>query len=238
MRRGRVLSVLVAVIVAVIAGSTAYVWHLGYLGGPVYTVVEARGADRDGTVAVFFSGDMGFNAGMGPTIAGHIADAGIPVLAVNSLTAFAHRRSVVASNTLVADAVARAEAMPGAKRVMLIGQSFGANIVLAGAAALPPALKRNVAIVELIVPSDSMLFRATPGGAFDITHDGPALPYAQQLTGPNVLCLHGESETGSLCPEWHQRNVTSVALPGGHFLHEDSALVTATLLRALGGPDA
>jgi type IV secretory pathway VirJ component len=39
---------------------------------------------------------------------------------------------------------------------------------------------------------------------------------------------------GSLCPVWRSPSVVPVALPGGHFLREDDALVAATLLRAIG----
>ncbi len=231
--RRRLLAGIAAILLGLVAASAAFAWHLGYFGGPLYTLVAAHGRPRDGTVAVFFSGDMGFNAGMGPHIAAGLADAGIPVLAVNSLTAFAHRRSEAQADAMVTDAVHRAASLPGARRIVLIGQSFGANVVLAGAAALSPSDRRRLALVALIVPSETMLFRATPGGAFDFGHDGPALPRARRLADTPVLCLSGETETDSLCPAWRQPNVTDVTLPGDHFLHEDSALVAATVLRTL-----
>ena len=77
-----------------------------------------------------------------------------------------------------------------------------------------------------------MLFRATPGGVFDFTDDGPARPAARRLDWAPVLCIHGVEESGSLCRGWRQRNVQVVGLPGGHFLHDDPALVAATVLRA------
>jgi type IV secretory pathway VirJ component len=217
---------------AVLIGAAAYCRHLGYPRGPLFTLVHASAPDRDGTVAVFFSGDMGFNAGMGPVIAGHMAKGGLPVIGVNSLTAFARRRSPDEAAALVEQAARRALALPGARRLMLVGQSFGANMLLAGLDRLAPSLRSRVAMVALIVPADTMLFRATPGGVFDFGNDGPAGPAARALNWAPVLCIHGVEESSSLCPGWRQRNVHILSLPGGHFLNDDSAGVAATLLRA------
>lgn len=222
------------VLAALLAGAGAYCRYLGYPDGRVFTLVHAARAPADhGRVAIFFSGDLGFNTGMGPVIAGHMARGGLPVLGVNSLTAFARRQSAEETGRLVEQAARRALALPGARRLVLVGQSFGANMLLAGLHRLPPPLRDRVEMVALIVPADTMLFRATPGGVFDFGDDGPARPAARALDWAPVLCIHGAEESHSLCPAWRQPNVRSVALPGGHFLRDDSARVAATLLRAL-----
>ncbi|WP_242127090.1 virulence factor [Sphingobium sp. Sx8-8] len=225
-------SMLVLLLACLLIGAGVYCRYLGYPHGRIFTLVRAPAADRNGTVAVFFSGDMGFNAGMGPVIAGHMARGGLPVIGVNSLTAFARRRSPEETAALVEQAVRRALALPGARRLMLVGQSFGANMLLVGLDRLAPSLRSRVAMVALIVPADTMLFRATPGGVFDFGNDGPAGPAARALDWAPVLCIHGLEESGSLCPGWRQHNVRVVGLPGGHFLNDDSAGVAATLLRA------
>ena len=227
---------LLALVAALVAGAILLGRHIGYPGGPIYKPVAATASAQPwtrGTVAVFFSGDMGFNVGMGPRIARRIAAQGIPVLGVNALTVFSHRRTPRESAVLVRDAVTRALRAPGAHRVLLIGQSFGAGALLAGLEGLPPALRSHVAMAALIVPSDTLQFRATPGGVFSFGSDGPALPAARRLDWAPTLCIQGEAESGSLCPLWLQPNVTRIALPGGHFLHDDAALVAATILRAL-----
>lgn len=215
-----------------LVAAAGYAAMLGYFGGPAIAIVPARAERADGIVAVFVSSDMGFNVGVGPRIADRLADQGIGVVAVNSLTAFAARQEPAAAAALVDRAVARALALPGARRVLLIGQSFGANIVLAAAPRMPAPLRARVAMVELVVPGETMLFRATPGGFFDTGHDGAALPWARRLTGAPVLCIRGEREAGSLCPLWRQANVREVALPGDHYLQQDDALIAATLVRA------
>ncbi len=216
--------------------SAAYVRHLGYYGGPVYSALGARraaGPDLAGTAAIFLSGDMGFNTGMGPRIAARIADHGIPVIAVNSLSAFSTGRSPDYAAALVRSATEKALALPNIRNVVLIGQSFGANILIYGAERLPPSLKQKVRMIELVVPTDTTLFRATPGGIIELGKKIPALTIARDLTSLPALCVNGETEAESLCPLWNQPNVERVTLPGDHFLHEDDALVAATLLHAL-----
>ena len=230
--RRRVRLALAVIAVLAVAGA-AYCRYLGYPDGQLFTVLPAQSPRQDGTVAVFFSGDMGFNTGMGPVIAGHVARQGVPVIGVNSLTAFARRRSLQESAALVEQAARRALSLPGARRLVLAGQSFGANILLAGLERLPPRLRSRVAMVALIVPADTMLFRATPGGVFDFGDDGPATPVARALDWAPVLCIHGIEESGSLCPGWRQSNVRVIGLPGGHFLDDNSQRVAETLLRAL-----
>lgn len=223
-------------LVALSLGAAVYCRHLGYPDGPVYRFLPAQSgamARGDGTVALFFSGDMGFNTGMAPQIAGKIAEQGVPVLGVNSLAAFSRRRTPEDVRALVENAARRALALAGARRVALIGQSFGANILLEGVRHLPPDLRAHIGLVALVVPGDRMLFRATPGGLFDFSDDGPALAVARHIGWTRVLCIHGQEESHSLCPQWRQSNVRSLALPGGHFLNEDIPLISATLSRAI-----
>lgn len=227
---------IVAGLIALGLGATAYCRYLGYPDGPLYRLIPAQSramAHNEGTVALFFSGDMGFNTGMGPKIASKIAEQGVPVLGVNSLTAFSRRRTPEDARALVEDAVRRALTLPGAHKIALIGQSFGANVLLEGVRLLPHDLRSRVGLVALVVPGDTMLLRATPGGILDFEDDGPALSVARGIGWTPVLCIHGQEESHSLCPQWRQANVRSIALPGGHFLNEDIPLVSATLSRAI-----
>ncbi len=231
-RRGRVLGV--AVVLLLLCAPLLECWRLGYPYGPVFSDVPA-GAPASGgathTAAVFLSGDLGFNTGMGPRIAERLARQGMPVVAINSLAAFAGRGSPEQAAQLLSQAVRRATGRPGIDHVLLIGQSFGANIILAGVPHLPRDVAARITLIELVVPTDTIAFRATPAGLFSGS-DGAALPYARAVRNTPVLCIHGNQETGSLCPEWHQANVASIGLPGAHLLRRDSALVAAVLLRA------
>ncbi|MBW6526606.1 virulence factor [Sphingomonas sp. RHCKR7] len=213
-----------------------YLGALGYYNPSIYRLVPAATAPataQRGLVAVLFSGDSGFDAGMTPHIGRTLAARGVPVLEINSLTAFREGRTPAETAALVAEVTRRALALPGAQRVVLIGQSFGADMLQYGAGLLPLPLRARVPQLLFAVPGDTLLFRASPNGLFDGPPDRAALPSARQLDWAPVLCVHGAQEANSLCPLWRQRNVRVVTLPGDHYLHHDPDRLCATLWQAI-----
>lgn len=236
--RQRWLLLSTVALAALISVSILYCRFLGYPDGSIFRVVPASTpvpAHNKGTAMLFLSGDMGFNAGMGPRIAEEMAHKGIAVVGINSLAAFSSRGTADDAVRIVEKGLQRTLALPGTERVVLVGQSFGSNILLAAASGLPQSYRNRVPGLILIVPGDTMFFRATPGGIFDIGDDGPALPYARAMNWAPVLCIHGQREANSLCPVWQQANVRSVSLPGGHFLNDNVKRVTDTIDRNLIG---
>lgn len=237
LHRGRPLLGWLAAVLAAVALVLGGLGYLGYFGGPVFMLVPAAGERRAAVphvAAVLLSGDAGFKVGMGPRIAARLAADGMPVVGVNSLTYFRTRRSPAENEALIDDAMHRALALPEIDTVVLIGQSFGADMLQAGLPRLPEAARRHVLLVALIVPGDTVDFRASPDELLNFEKaDVPALPTARQLTWVPTLCIHGESESGSLCPLLRQPNVSRVTLPGGHMLNRDVDAVYAVLLRAI-----
>lgn len=216
------------------AGSVGY---LGYFGGPVLKVFPARAPmprRLRGTQVLFLSGDMGLNAGMGPRLIEALNVDGLPVLGFNSLTAFGTRRTSAEAAGLVASAVADAERVPGTKHVVLIGQSFGADMLQYASARLPHALRPAVAQVILIVPGNTLLFKASPGGIWDGASDLPATPSARRIGWTRLTCIQGAEERDSLCPVLHGANLRRIVLPGGHFMNYNVPLIARTLRDAIG----
>lgn len=203
----------------------SFAW-LGYFGGDPFTDVMPRAAPRRDVAAVVMSGDMGFKVGMGRKIAARLADEGIAVVGVNSLTAFNTRKTPQEATALVEQAMQRAEAIGHAHRVILIGQSYGADMLHVGLAGLPRSLRGQVAMTALVVPGATVEFRASPGETltFAMAEDD-AMPTARTLDWTPLLCVFGEEEEGSLCPLLWGKNVHAVSLPGGHPLHYDADAV-------------
>lgn len=223
-----------ASLLVLLALAAAFLGYIGYFGGPVFTFVPAREPSRRAIAAVLLSGDMGFRIGMGPRIAERLARGGTPVLGVSSLAYFRTRRTPAEAEMLVADAIKRALRATKARRVVLIGQSFGADMLQTGLVALPQELRDRVAMVALVVPGDTVSFRASPSELFDFgPADEPALLTARRLDWVRVLCVYGVEEGNSLCPLLDMPNVWRVALPGGHPLKRDAERLYATLSGAI-----
>jgi type IV secretory pathway VirJ component len=184
-------------------------------------------------VALFFSGDMGLRFGMGPHVTQALSARGIPVMGVNSPTIFGRHRSRVEVDGVVADAVRSALALAHADRVVLIGQSFGSDVLGTGAARLPADLRSKVAAIILVVPGQTVFFRADPTSlAYRGTPDAQAVDAARTLSWAPLTCIYGARETDSLCPLL-AAPVKRIALPGGHFLGNDANRLIATIVAAL-----
>src|SRR3954449_9661789 len=139
----RAASGLIGAAAALVAALLALFAAVGWFGGPLFTFVPARTAPapaaRD-VAAVLFSGDMGFHIGMAGAVAARLAEAGIPVVGVNSLTFFRTERSPAETAALVGTAMAQALRLTHRPRILLIGLSYGADILPNGYAGVAAPL--------------------------------------------------------------------------------------------------
>lgn len=231
-----------ALAAAALAGFAGWLGHIGYFGGDTYFEIspfETSSSKPSAlvpprTVAVLFSGDMGFRIGMGPKIAARLSADGVPVLGVNSLVEFRREHTPAEVRAFIAASVRHGLAFAHADRVILIGQSFGADMLQVGATGLPEDLRSKVQMVALVVPGDTVIFRASPAELFDWAKpDAPALPTARQLTWAPAICIYGRDEKNSLCPLLHQPNMQRVGLPGAHSLGHDPDALYAALRRKI-----
>ncbi|TFU03557.1 type IV secretion system protein VirJ [Polymorphobacter arshaanensis] len=227
-----------------LASAAAIFSGFGYFGGPTIEMypaasTHATAAGHAGVAAVVLSSDMGLNAGMGGELAKSLAADGIPVVGFNSLAFFKTRRTPTEVVTMVEAVTRKALALPGIKRVVLIGQSFGADVLPTGLDGLPAALRPNVMLVGLIVPSETITYKASPAEIF--TRNEPAFdaaPAARALNWVPVLCISGAQEDHSLCPALNQPNVRRIAMPGGHLLDRNAAAVYKQLIAAIEAANA
>ena len=223
---------LVMLITAAFGG---YLTYLGFFASDPYKVIAAApGHPAPGYAVAFLSGDMGFNAGMGPQLAERFAADGVPVLGFNSLTFFRQRRTRRQVEAMVRETTARTMATFGVTRVVLLGQSFGADALQLGLPAMPPAMRRHVAFVALMVPTDTIFLQATPDEMFNWSPpDLPAVPTGRLLDWVPGLCVHGAAETHSLCPALTQPNLERIALPGRALSEQGSDTAYRVLKQAI-----
>jgi type IV secretory pathway VirJ component len=228
---------LIGAAATIAAALLALLAAIGWFGGPLFTFVPARGTPAPtarGVAAVLFSGDMGFHIGMAGAVAARLAEAGIPVVGVNSLTFFRTRRSPAETAKLVEVAMTRAVQITHRPRILLIGQSYGADILPTGFAGVPTPLRARVALLALVVPGESLALQDSPAGLLPVSApSSDALPAAARLGSTPTLCVFGAEQRDSLCPRLHLPNLSRTALPGGHYLHRDAGAVARALLGGL-----
>jgi type IV secretory pathway VirJ component len=216
--------------IAMIAGFLAYI---GYLGGTVIAVTPATGSplpSEQGTTVLFLSSDMGPRIGMGRSLVERFAATGMPVVSVNCLNYFRTERTADDAARLLDTAIDRALAVPGTRRLILVGQSFGADMLQASLASVAPKLRQRLVMTVLVVPPDTTLFRASPGEIFGFGETGsPAISTRRPIDSMPILCIQGAEETDSLCPLLRSTNVEKRVLPGGHMLDFDADRLFAAI---------
>ncbi|MDZ7894770.1 MAG: AcvB/VirJ family lysyl-phosphatidylglycerol hydrolase [Sphingobium sp.] len=196
------------------------------------TVRMFPAGDAHARVAVmFFSGDMGFRFGLSAKVAGGISQQLAPTVGFSSYAMFAKRRTPDEARRIVENAMAETLARTGAQKIVLAGESYGADMVATIAPQLPPELRAKVAAIALIVPGEHVYFRADPlGFAYMGKPDAQPADAVRAIDWAPVICIQGAEETDSLCPRLAGSAVRASALPGGHYLHHDADAVVRAVV--------
>lgn len=219
-----------------LVGAGGYYLHAGWYRSFLFRDLPAAHADRARPAIVMLSGDMGDRVGMTPKVAARLHARGYAIVTVNSLSYFSPGRTATEAAALVAGAMHRAMTLGRTDHVVLIGQSFGADMLHAALAEFPDSARRPIKAVVLVVPGHDIVFRASPVELAGLeTPDALAWPTASRLTWAPVTCIRGARERNSLCPELAMPNVRRIVLPGGHPLHGDDAALVAAILPAIEG---
>jgi type IV secretory pathway VirJ component len=204
------------------------------LGGlPVVEVPAVAGAGS--TLAVIVTGDGGW-AGIDRDVAAALAAAGMRVVGLDSLQYFWEPKSPDAAAGDLQRLLRHYLAAWKCERVVLVGYSFGADVLPFLAARLPEELLRRVALVALIGPGRKAAFEfhlldwVASGQGKDAL---PLLPEIGRLAGTPLLCLDAEGEQDSLCPTLGPGQGKVVTLKGGHHFGGDYAGIARLILSAV-----
>ncbi|MES2059108.1 MAG: AcvB/VirJ family lysyl-phosphatidylglycerol hydrolase [Pseudomonadota bacterium] len=233
-RRRSALRPILLVAGVILAIGCAVAWAAGFFDSDPDHFFASPAKGTVPVAALYMSGDMGLHFGMGSGVSNALAARHIPVLGISSPALFARHRTRAEVDAIVAHAVRDVLARTSAARIILIGQSFGADVLGTGAAALPPDLRRRIAAIVLVVPGQSVFYRADPTGfAYRGTPDADPITAAKSIDWAPFVCIHGEQETDSLCPHLKGTSARVIALPGGHYLHRDEPKLLATIVATL-----
>lgn len=196
-------------------------------------LVEVPAAGAGDTVVIFYSGDGGWRD-LDRDVAGELARRGYPVVGVDCLRYFWNHKSPEQAATDLVRIMRSYRERWGARRFVLIGYSFGADV-------LPAIYNRLDATIQEAV--DSLLLLALArSGSFEIEvrgwlgtagQEAPTAPEMARLPAAKTLCVYGTEEAAeSGCTE-PQSPGEKLALPGGHHYDHDYPALSERLVAAI-----
>ena len=193
---------------------------------------ENRLSDHSSTFAIFISGDGGW-AGIDKAVAERLAEAGIPVVGLDSLRYFWSRRNPGEFATDL-DRIARFYQQRWKRnRIIFVGFSQGADVLPAALNHLSQdtrAITRMIVLLSLGKNADYE-FHLSNWVVGDNTGI-PIAPDLAKLPTANTFCIYGVDDDDSICPtlaaEYHR-----IGLPGDHHFNGDYPLLARIILGQL-----
>lgn len=196
-------------------------------------LIEVPAASNKGSnaVAVLLTGDGGW-AGLDRELAAGLATAGIPVVALSSLKYFWSARTATGAAKDLARIIDHYTKRWQRQRVLLVGYSFGADVLPAIVNQLDASTRARVESVSLIGLASNAAFEIRVSGWLRKSSGEPVLPQLQQLAAAQVpvLCIVGEDEQDSLCRSLSPVLAKVRKLPGGHHYNGDYVALANTIL--------
>ena len=201
-------------------------------------VVEVPSTGRAGEdlMAVIVSGDGGW-AALDKSLGETFAARGIPVAGWNSLRYFWSPRTPDGAARDLDRILRHYFTAWGKRRALLVGYSFGADVLPFLASRLPPDTRARIAGIGLVGLGTHAAFEFHVTNWLGGNGDGryPTAPEIRRLEGLRVACVEGVDERDSACrslPPW----VRVVTVPGGHHFGGDYARLGAELLAGVDEP--
>ncbi len=189
------------------------------LGLPL-TILDAT-PSRD-TMAVIYSGDGGWRD-LDSQVGTNLQAAGIPVVGVDSLRYFWSKKTPEQTSEDLATIIHTYEKRWKVKHVILIGYSFGADILPAAYNGLPDKLKSRVAQVSLLALSHQADYEVSVSGWLGSNGTGSADPLTDvaKIDPARVQCMFGTDEDDDACKDLVGGRVETIGIKGGHHFDGD-----------------
>lgn len=183
---------------------------------PIIEVPATNGKDKKSMV-LWITGDGGW----GDTdkgISNELANHGIPVIGLNSLRYFAKQQSPESVANDISNLLYYYLSGWKKEKIVLIGYSFGADVMPFVVNRLPEDLRARVDLLTLIGPAHSAPFaleiESLKGKKIERY---PVLPELTKLSNIQILCFYGLKEKDTLCADQNfPKNSHIISHPGDH----------------------
>ena len=186
-------------------------------------LVELPTSTAGPAMAIVYSGDGGWRD-IDKDIAGRLQELGVPVVGVDSLRYFWTERSPEAAAADLGQIIAHYREAWDRKQVILIGYSFGADVLPFLVNRLSEAERSALSRISLLALSRTADFEIHVTGWLGVDAHADSVPTPPELArmpAPIVQCFYGAEETDSACMLPELKGAQIVRTPGGHHFDGD-----------------
>jgi len=182
--------------------------------------VPASGSAGRDTMAVILTGDGGW-ADIDKSLAAGLAAAGVPSVGWSSLTYYWKPRTPESAARDLARVIEHYSAAWKKEHVLLVGYSFGADVLPFLVNRLPAETEARISRVNLLGLSDSAEFEFHVSGWLgEEDKQYPTAPEVARIPLP-VVCIYGKEETDSACLTMHGPHFRPEPVGSGHHFGGD-----------------
>jgi len=193
-------------------------------------IEEVHASGSGDEFALLLSGDGGW-AGLDQELAARLAANGVPTAGLNSLKYFWRQRTADETASDVARILRHYFTAWNRRRVLLIGYSFGADVLPFVVNRLPRELRERVASVSLLGIDAHASFEVRVADWIGSDEGGPPTrPELSELRQLPVLCIYGEGEADSICPGMRGGSITPERIGKGHHFSGEYAELAGRIL--------
>ncbi|HYQ38255.1 MAG TPA: AcvB/VirJ family lysyl-phosphatidylglycerol hydrolase [Pseudomonas sp.] len=196
-------------------------------------VVEVPAKQPADTVTLFYSGDGGWRD-LDRDVADEMAAQGHPVVGIDALRYFWQHKSPEQCAADLSRLMQSYRQKWGAKRFVLAGYSFGADILPATYNRLPAADRAQIDALLLIALARSGSFEIeVQGWLGKAGQERPTGPELLKVPATKVLCVYGSEEAAESGCTQPGAIGERLELPGGHHFDEDYPALARRLVQAI-----
>jgi type IV secretory pathway VirJ component len=154
------------------------------------------------------------------------------VVGFNSLKYFWTKRTPEEAATAIASVIRNYLGAWHKQRVILIGYSFGADVLPFIVNRLPDDVRRRVATINLLGLSTEATFEFHVADwiPVNLSKGQPIEPELYKISDRPMLCLYGRSDKDDLCPRLSAKHITREQVEGGHHFGGDYTILADRIL--------
>jgi type IV secretory pathway VirJ component len=198
--------------------------------------VPAKPIPGKDSMVLLYTGDGGWRI-TDRGLARDLADHGIPVVAINSLHYFWTRRTYQETANDCARVLMHYRSVWKKNRVIVVGYSFGADVLPFVLNRLPKTLQPQIQLVALLSPTGSADFEFHLYQWFSRRkpeHSKSVLPELEKLKGTKIVAFCGSLDAEAYCRHIPAGIAKVVMLHSGHQLDKSYPAIAKDILREIG----